>query len=135
MGEALFPPSLLFGLGLLSPDGWGQIFPKWPPPEKCTLLIIPETFALMSFPHNEPQPPPVFPGDSPRTAVRSDPDSYGDFALPWDPVLLKAYVCLSGVGSPFPPVQGAPAHKPHWPSTPDALGVPSPYARSPGVGT
>ena len=26
MGRAVFPPFLLFGLGLLSPNGWGQIF-------------------------------------------------------------------------------------------------------------
>ena len=25
---AVIPPELLFGLGLLSADGWGQIFPK-----------------------------------------------------------------------------------------------------------
>ena len=31
---AVIPPGLLFGLELLSDDGWGQIFPKWPPPEK-----------------------------------------------------------------------------------------------------
>ena len=36
---------LLFGLGLLSPDGWGQIFQKWSPLEEHTLMIIPETFA------------------------------------------------------------------------------------------
>ena len=42
---AVIPPVLLFGLGILSPDGWGQIFPIWPPPEEFTLMIIPETFA------------------------------------------------------------------------------------------
>jgi len=30
MGEDVFAPCL-FALGLLSPDGWGQIFPKWQP--------------------------------------------------------------------------------------------------------
>ena len=47
---------------------------------------------------------PVFPGCPPRTAVRFDPDSYGDFALPWDPVHVKVCVCLLRMGSPFPPV-------------------------------
>ena len=33
MGGAVIPPGSLFGLELLSIDGWDQIFPKWPPPE------------------------------------------------------------------------------------------------------
>ena len=47
---------------------------------------------------------PCFPRRSPRTAVRFDPDSYGDFALPWDPVHVKFCVHLLRMGSPFPPV-------------------------------
>ena len=43
MGGAVIPPGLLFGLGLFSADGWGQIFPKWPPPEKHMLMNIPES--------------------------------------------------------------------------------------------
>ena len=58
----------------------------------------------MTFPHNKPHSPPVFPGDPLRTAVRFDPDSYGDFALPWDPVHMKVCVHLLRMGSPFPPV-------------------------------
>ena len=46
----MIPPGLLFGLGLLSTDGWGQIFPKWPPPEKYMLMNIPETFASNAVP-------------------------------------------------------------------------------------
>ena len=34
MGQTVTPPGLLFGLGLLSAHGWGQIFPQWPLPEK-----------------------------------------------------------------------------------------------------
>ena len=103
-GWAVIPLGLLFGLGLLSADGWGQVFPKWPPPEKHMLMDIPKSFASNVLPHNEPQSPPVFPGDPPRTAVRSDPYSYGAFALPWDPVHMKVCVSLSRTGSPFPPV-------------------------------
>jgi len=88
----------------------------------------------MPFPHDKPQSPPVFPGDPPRTAVRSNPDSYEDFALPWDPVHVKVCVHLSRTESPFPQSHGAPAHKSHWPSMPDAPGAPSPTARSPGLG-
>lgn len=46
IGGAVFPPSLFFGLNLLSHDGWGQIFRKWPCLEEFTLMIILETFAF-----------------------------------------------------------------------------------------
>ena len=85
-------------------DGWGQIFPKWPPPEKGMLLNIPESFAFNVLPSQQATFTPVFPGCPPRTAVRFDPDSYGDFALPWDPVHVKVCVHLLRMGSLFPPV-------------------------------
>ena len=94
MGGAVIPPGLLFALGLLSADGWGQIFPKWPPPEKGTLLNIPESFTSNVLPSQQATFTPVFPGCPLRTAVRFDPHSYGDFALPWDPVHVKVHVCL-----------------------------------------
>ena len=50
MGGAVFPPRLLVGLGILSPDGWGQIFPKRPHPEEYMLMIISESFASNSSP-------------------------------------------------------------------------------------
>ena len=50
------------------------------------------------------QSSPLFPGDPPRTAVRSNSDSYGVSALPWDPVHMKACVHLSRMGSPFPSI-------------------------------
>ena len=98
------PPGLLFALGLLSADGWGQIFPKWPPPEKGMLTNIPKSFASSAFPTQQATFTPVFPGGPPRTTVRFDPDSYGDFALPWGPVHMKVCVCLLRMGSLFPPV-------------------------------
>ena len=39
--KAVFPPGLLFGLGLLSPAVWGQIFPKRPPLVE-NMMMIPE---------------------------------------------------------------------------------------------
>lgn len=48
---------------------------------------------------------PCLPWRSSKTAVRSDPHSCGGFALPWDPVNMKACVHLSRMGSPFPPVR------------------------------
>ena len=101
----MIPPGLLFALGLLSlTDGWGHIFPKWPPPEKGMLLHIPKSFAFNVLPSQQATFTPVFPGCPPRTAVRFDPDSLGDFALPWDSVHVKICVHLSRMGSPFPPV-------------------------------
>ena len=58
---------LLFGLGILSVDGWGQIFPKWPPPEKGTLMNISKSFASNVLPPQHATLIPVFPGDPPRT--------------------------------------------------------------------
>ena len=85
-------------------DCWGQIFPKWPPPEKGMLLNIPESFAFNVLPSQQAIFTPVFPGCPPRTAVRFDLGSYGDLALPWDLVHVKVCVRLLRMGSPFPPV-------------------------------
>ena len=104
MGGPVIPPGLLFGLGLLSADGWGQIFPKWPPPEKGTLMNIPESFSSNVLLSQQATFPPVFLGGPPRIAVRFDPDSYGDFALPWDPMHVKFCVHLLRMWSPFPPI-------------------------------
>jgi len=75
-------------------EGWGQIFPKWLPPEKGTLMNIPKSFAFNVLPSQQATFTPVFPGCPLRIAVRFDPDSYGDFALPWNPVHVKVCVCL-----------------------------------------
>ena len=101
MGGAVIPPGLLFALGLLSADGWGQIFPKWPPPETGKLLNIPESFAFNVLPSQQATFTLVFSGCPPITAVSFDPDSHGVFALPWDPVHVKVCVCLLRMGSPF----------------------------------
>jgi len=101
-GGAVILPTMLFGLGVLSADGWGHVFPKWPPPEKGTLLSIPKSFASNVLPSQPAMFTPVFPGCPPRTAVRFDSDSYGDLALPWDPVHVKIYACLLRMGSSFP---------------------------------
>ena len=100
----MIPPGLLPGASQQLTDGWGQIFQKWPPPEKGMLLTIPEDFVFNVHPSQQAAFTPVFPGCPPRTAVRFDPDSYGDFALPWDPVHVKVCVRLLRMGSPFPPV-------------------------------
>ena len=49
---------------------------------KAVLLNIPESFAFNVLSSQQATFTPVFPGCPPRTAVRFDPDSYGDcFAL------------------------------------------------------
>ena len=101
----MIPLGLLFALGLLRlTDGWGQIFPKWPLLEKGMLMNIPKSFAFSVLPSQQATFTPVFPGCPPRTAVRFDPDSYGDLAQPWDPVHMNVHVRLLIMGSPFPPV-------------------------------
>ena len=99
----MIPPGLLFDLGL-SADGWGQIVPKWPPLEEHMLMNTPETSAFNVLPQQRATVTPVFPGDPPRTAVISVPDSCGVSALSWDPVHMKASAHLLRMGSLFPPV-------------------------------
>ena len=85
-------------------DGWGQIFPKMATSRDRQLLNIPVSFVFNVLPSQQATFAPVFPGGPPRTAVRFDPDSHGDFVLPWDPGHVKVHVCLLRMGSPFPPV-------------------------------
>ena len=85
-------------------DGWVQIFPKWPPPEKGMVVNIPESFAYNILPPQQATFTHIFPGGAPRISVRIDPDSYGEFALSWDPVHVKVCVHLPRMGSPIPPV-------------------------------
>ena len=100
----MVPPGLLFGWGLLSADGWGQTFPKWPRLEEHMLMHIPKSFASHVLPPQQATVTPVFPGGPPRTAVRSNPDSHGVSAFPRDPAHTKACVHLSRMASLFPPV-------------------------------
>lgn len=68
------------------------------------LLNIPKRFASNVLLPQQATFTPVFSGCLPRIAVRFAPDSYGDFALPWDPVHVKICVCLLRIGSLFSPV-------------------------------
>ena len=69
---------------------------------KALLLHIRESFAFNVPPLQQATFTPVFPGCPPRTVVRFDPDSYGDLALPWDPVHVKVHVRLLRMGSLSP---------------------------------
>ena len=102
----MIPPGLLFALGLLS--GWltggARFSQNGPLQRKALLLNIPQSFAFTVLPSQQSTFTPVFPGCPPRTAVRFDPDSYGDLTLPWAPVHMKVHVHLLRMGSLFPPV-------------------------------
>ena len=102
----MIPPGLLFALGLLSSwlTGGARFSQNGHLQRKALwLLDIPESFAFNVLPSQQATFTPVFPGGPPRTAVRFDPDSYGDFALPWGPVQVKVRVRLLRMGSPFSP--------------------------------
>ena len=101
----MIPPGLLFALGLLSTKNLvGPDFPKMATSRERQLLNIPESFAFNVLSSQQATFTPVFPGCPPRTVVRFDPDSHGDFALPWVPVHVKFCVHLLRMGSLSPPV-------------------------------
>ena len=106
MGGAVIPPGLLFALGLLSSwlTGGARFSQNGHLQRKAWLLNIPENFAFNVLPSQQATFTPVFPGCPPSTVIRFDPDSLGDFALPWDSVHMKVCVHLLRMGSPFPPV-------------------------------
>ena len=56
----MIPLGLLFGLGLLRADWWGQTFQKWPPPEEHILINIPQSFSSSVLPQQEAAVNPCF---------------------------------------------------------------------------
>ena len=90
----MIPPGLLFALGLLSGGATfsqnGHLQRKATAEYSRELCLQCPSLTTRHIP--------------PRTAVRFDLGSYGDLALPWDPVHVKVHVCLLRMGSPFPPV-------------------------------
>ena len=89
MDGAVFPPGLLFGLGLLSPDGWGQIFPKWPPLKGHMLMIIPKTFASSVLPPQWATVTFNFPRRSSRNCRQVRPWFLGSLCLALEPSAHK----------------------------------------------
>ena len=124
---------LLFGLGIFSPDVWGQSFPKWPPLAEFTVIIIPKTFASSVLPPQWATVTPIFWGNPPRTTGRSDPDSSGT-RYTWKPVCIFQEWSLCFLQS-----HGTPAYVPHWPSKPNdprlLLPVPDLQVWEPDVGS
>ena len=138
MGRAVVTPRLLCGLVLSRADGWGQIFPKWPPLEEHKQWIFLRPLPPMSFPQNELQSPPAFPGDPPRTAVRSGLRFLWNLCFTLGPSAHEIPVfTFQECGLHFLQSHGAPAHRSrkHKALLPDALGALSPNARSPSMGT
>ena len=86
----MIPPGLLFALGLLSAVLLvGSDFSNMATSRERHAAEYSESFAFNVLPSQQAMFTPIFPGCPPRTAVRFDSDSYGDFALPWDPVHVK----------------------------------------------
>ena len=83
-------------------EGWGQIFPKLPPPEKGKAAEYSQELCFQCPSLTTSRVHPCFPRCPPRTSVRFDPDSHGVFALPWDSVHVKICVRLLRMGSLFP---------------------------------
>ena len=69
----VIPPRLLFGLGLLSTDGWVQIVPKCPPPEKYMLMNIPKSFASNMLPPQQATVSTCFPRRSSKNFRQVQP--------------------------------------------------------------
>ena len=134
MGGSVIPPGLLFGLGLLSADGWGQSFPKWPPPEKQALRNISESFASNTLPLQWATVT-LFSQEI-LQELQSGPTQIPMEALlfPGTQGTWKSVCSFQEWGLCFPQPLGAPVHKPHWPSVPATPGALSPKAWSPGVG-
>ena len=101
----MFTSRLLFGLRLLSPDGWGQIFPKGPPLEEHMLMIIPKISASNVLPQQQATVTPSFPRRSSKNHSQFWPRFLWRlcFAL-WETGHKKSCECLSRVISPFPSV-------------------------------
>ena len=54
-------------------DGWGQTFPKWPPPEKAMLLNIPKSFSSSALPPLQAAVTPCFPRRSSKNCSQVSP--------------------------------------------------------------
>ena len=95
------------------PDGWGQIFPKWPSLEEYTLMIIPENFDSNVLP---PQQATVTLFSQ---EILQELQS-GLTQIPMESLLCPGTQCTSKSvctfqvwGLCFPQSCGATAHKPH----------------------
>ena len=102
MDGVVFPHFLLFSLGLLSPNGWCQIFPKCQPPWELTPVNISGASSSNVLPPQWAKAAPALPGYPSQPTSRPDPDYYGVPALPWGPVHVESYVRPSRMESVYP---------------------------------
>ena len=131
----MITPGLLFGQGLLSADGWGQIFPKWPPLGEHMLMIIPEAFASNVL-------PPCWASYPLFSQEMLQELKSGLIQIPMESLLcpvhsvhMKACVHLSRMRFPFPLVLWCSCTQDPLAFSATCPGAPSPNPRSPGVGT
>ena len=133
MGGAAIPPGLLFSLEFLRTGRWARFFQNGHLQRNTCWWLFLTPLPPMSFPHNETQSHPVSLRFS-KNCRQVWPRFLWSLWFTWDPVHMKACVCLSRMGSLFPQSYGAPVPKPHCPSMPNVLGAAS-NARSPDMGT
>ena len=87
-------PVLLFVLGLLSTDGWSQIFQKWLPPEKHMLMNIPESFASNVLCPKWATVTPCFPRRSSKSCSQVQPRFLWSLCFAPGPSALES-LCVS----------------------------------------
>ena len=134
MGRPVIPPGLWSVLWLLSTDGQGQIFPKWPALEEHTLMNIPKSFASNVLSPQQVIVTPYFPRRSSKNCSQIWPRFLWSLCFALEPSAHESLcVPFKNGGLCFPQSCGAPAHKPHWVSMPDAPRALSPSARAPFV--
>ena len=104
MVGAVIPPGLLFGLGLLSADGWGQIFPKWPPPEKCMLMNIPKSSGSNALPPQQAAFTPCFHRRSSKNCSQVQPRFLWSLRFALGPSAHESLCVPFKNGSPYLPV-------------------------------
>ena len=110
MCGAVILPCLLSGLGLLSPDGCGQIFPKWQPQGSSHRWLFLGPLSPMSCPHSESWLPLLS-----KEILQELP--VGLIHIPVESLLCPVIQCTWKPVC-LPESCGAPVLKPHWPSMP-----------------
>ena len=90
MGSTLIQPGLLFGLELLSGDGWGQIFPKWPHIEEHMLMNIPKILSSNVLPSQGVTVTPCFHRISSKNCTQVQPIFLSSLCFALGPSVLES---------------------------------------------
>ena len=82
----------------------GPDFRKWPPPEKHTLMNIPERFSSNVLAPQQATVTPSFPRRSSKNCSQVPPSVLWSLSFALEPHHMIVCVCISRMESPFPPV-------------------------------